>query len=70
MLEMHLSLWKVIHSQGISDQLKVLKKSDEESMSVFVIKVRALTNSLSAIENRLCNVDIIDFVANGLEPEF
>lgn len=39
MLETHLSPRKVIQSQSIRDQLKALKKSDDESMSNFIIKV-------------------------------
>lgn len=39
-------------------------------MGEFIIKVRALTDSLSATTNRIQDVDIIDFVANNLGPKF
>lgn len=70
MLEMLLSPQKVIQSQAFRDQLKALKKSENESMSDFVINMRALTDSLSIAEDRLRDVDIIDFVAEGLGPKF
>lgn len=70
MLEAHLSLHKVIHLQNIHEELKALKKLDDESMRKYVIKVRALTYSLSGTNNHLQDVDVIDFVAEGLGPEF
>lgn len=50
--------------------MKALKKSDDKSMSDFVIKVSALTDSLLATGDRLRDVDIIDFVVDGLGPKF
>lgn len=36
-METHLSLWKMIHSQSIRDQLRNLKKIDEMTMNDYLI---------------------------------
>lgn len=46
LLETHLSRCKTSHSQSIRDELRVLKKSDTESMADYMIKIRALADNL------------------------
>lgn len=51
-LETHLSTCKVIHFQGICEQLRNSKKSDDKTMSDFFNKVRALCNVADTTRSR------------------
>lgn len=52
-LEVHLSPRIIVHAQAIRYQLRELKKSDNESMSDYVIKVRAMCDSLSSAGTKI-----------------
>lgn len=61
---------KTYNSQSIRDLLRDLKKSDAESMTDFIIKVRILIDYFSSIDDTISDRDKIDFIADELGPDF
>lgn len=69
-LETHLSLGKNVHSHNICHQLWNLKEIGDQSMRDYVIKVKALTDILAVAGDLIKDCNIIDFVIEGLGPNF
>lgn len=58
-LEVHMSPRKTIHAQGIRDELRHLKKSENMSMNDHMIKVRSLADCLAAVGDMVKDHDVI-----------